>query len=183
VDQKIHFVERSDKRTLLNELLSQDEVARALVFTRTKHGADRVAKQLDQAGIRALAIHGNKSQSAREKALGLFRRGSVPVLVATDVAARGIDVPDVSHVVNYDLPNVAENYVHRIGRTGRAGAKGSAISFCEHDQQQLLADIERTIRQTIPVVGERPAPAFSRPPRNDQKRFRSRRPRPRARPN
>jgi ATP-dependent RNA helicase RhlE len=185
VDQTLHFVKRADKRSLLTNLLSQDEVARALVFTRTKHGADRVARQLDQAGIRALAIHGNKSQSAREKALGLFRRGSVPVLVATDVAARGIDVPDVSHVVNYDLPNVAENYVHRIGRTGRAGAKGSAISFCEHDQQQLLADIERAIRQTIPVVGERPEPLPPPPSRGaggsgGRPRFRGRRMRPRA---
>jgi ATP-dependent RNA helicase RhlE len=122
-----------------------------LVFTRTKHGANRLAEQLSRTGIGAAAIHGNKSQSARETALGNFREGKTPVLVATDVAARGIDVQGVSLVVNFDLPNVPESYVHRIGRTGRAGAEGRAISFCDRDERVLLRDIERLIRRRIEI--------------------------------
>jgi ATP-dependent RNA helicase RhlE len=151
VEQEVYFVGKPDKRLLLERVLAKAGVERALVFTRTKHGADRVAKQLVRAGIEAAAIHGNKSQNARERALDAFRRGKTNVLVATDIAARGIDVQGVSHVINYDLPNVAESYVHRIGRTGRAGAVGQAISFCDQDERRLLVDIERLIRKRIPV--------------------------------
>jgi ATP-dependent RNA helicase RhlE len=151
VEQAVYFVAKPDKRSLLERVLSTANVERALVFTRTKHGADRVAKQLVQAGIQAAAIHGNKSQNARERALEAFRHGRTNVLVATDIAARGIDVQGVSHVINYDLPNVAESYVHRIGRTGRAGASGNAISFCDQEERRLLLDIERLIRRRIPV--------------------------------
>jgi ATP-dependent RNA helicase RhlE len=157
VEQAVYFVAKPDKRSLLERVLSRANVERALVFTRTKHGADRVAKQLVQAGIQAAAIHGNKSQNARERALDAFRRGKTNVLVATDIAARGIDVQGVSHVINYDLPNVAESYVHRIGRTGRAGASGNAISFCDQEERRLLLDIERLIRRRIPVGSAMPS--------------------------
>ena len=126
-------------------------MTRTLVFTRTKHGADKVVKGLAAVRIEAAAIHGNKSQSQRERALGGFKAGKIRVLIATDIAARGIDVDGVSHVVNYDLPHVPESYVHRIGRTARAGAAGKAIAFCDHEERSLLRDIERTIRQKVPV--------------------------------
>ena len=129
---------------------------RTLVFSRTKHGADKIVRQLEAAGIPAGAIHGNKSQPQRERALAAFKSGDMPVLVATDIAARGIDIPAVSHVVNYDLPDVPEQYVHRIGRTARAGADGIAIAFCAPDERGNLRDIERTTRQRIPVT---PLPA------------------------
>jgi len=151
VEQHVYFVRKDDKRDLLVELLNAPEVKRTLVFTRTKHGADRVAKALAKAGIRADAIHGNKSQNARERALDGFRDGKLPVLVATDIAARGIDVEGVTHVVNFELPNVPEQYVHRIGRTGRAGAAGIALSFCDAEERPYLRDIEKTIRKAIPV--------------------------------
>jgi len=157
VEQEVYFVGKPDKRSLLERVLARAGVERALVFTRTKHGADRVAKQLVRAGIEAAAIHGNKSQNARERALDAFRRGKTNVLVATDIAARGIDVQGVSHVINYDLPNVAESYVHRIGRTGRAGAVGQAISFCDQEERRLLVDIERLIRKRIPVGTDVPS--------------------------
>jgi ATP-dependent RNA helicase RhlE len=157
VEQEVYFVGKPDKRSLLERVLARAGVERALVFTRTKHGADRVAKQLVRAGIEAAAIHGNKSQNARERALDAFRRGKTNVLVATDIAARGIDVQGVSHVINYDLPNVAESYVHRIGRTGRAGAVGQAISFCDQEERRLLVDIERLIRKRIPVGTDMPS--------------------------
>ena len=150
VEQSVVFVKRGDKRALLERVLRDGSVSRAIVFTRTKHGANRLSEQLHRAGIVATAIHGNKSQSARQRALEEFRRGSMRVLVATDVAARGIDVDGISHVINFDLPNVAESYVHRIGRTGRAGAAGRAISFCDHDERGLLSDIERYIRRRLP---------------------------------
>jgi ATP-dependent RNA helicase RhlE len=157
VDQSVFFVEKADKRALLERVLREagqsGDLARTLVFTRTKHGANRLSEQLDRAGIGSAAIHGNKSQGARERALDAFRRGTTRVLVATDVAARGIDVEGVSLVVNFDLPNVAESYVHRIGRTGRAGATGRAISFCDREERSLLADIERLIRRRLPVAG------------------------------
>jgi ATP-dependent RNA helicase RhlE len=153
IEQRVMFVEKDDKRSLLTEILRDDEsIRRVLVFTRTKHGADRVAKQLTQAGINADAIHGNKSQSQRERALLGFRQGKVRVLVATDIAARGIDVDGVSHVINFELPNVPESYVHRIGRTARAGADGMAISFCDVEERAFLRDIEKLIRQPVPVV-------------------------------
>ena len=166
VDQTVHFVSRADKRSLLYRVVTLPGVERALVFTRTKHGANRVAEQLEKSGVEAAAIHGNKSQGARERALEGFRRGTVPVLVATDIAARGIDVDGVSLVVNYDLPNVPEQYVHRIGRTGRAGAKGRAVAFCEPEERKLLVAIERFIRRQIPVAGGPPpgeAPAIREP--------------------
>lgn len=152
VEQTVYFVSKPDKRLLLQKVLGEQRVERALVFTRTKHGADRVARSLVQAGVEAAAIHGNKSQNARERTLESFRKGRTTVLVATDIAARGIDVQGVSHVINYDLPNVAESYVHRIGRTGRAGATGRAISFCDQDERKLLKDIERLLRRRIHVA-------------------------------
>lgn len=150
VEQKVLFVDKADKRKLLRSLLEGEGIQRALVFTRTKHGADRVVRELETESLGGIAaIHGNKSQSAREKALGMFRTGEVRVLVATDIAARGIDVPGISHVINYDLPNEPESYVHRIGRTARAGAGGMAISFCDVDERPFLRDIERVIRQEV----------------------------------
>jgi ATP-dependent RNA helicase RhlE len=166
IEQSIHFVARADKRELLDQVLRGAGVVRALVFTRTKRGANRVATQLGKSGIAAAAIHGNKSQGARERALEDFRQGRVPVLVATDIAARGIDVDGISHVVNYDLPNVPESYVHRIGRTGRAGAAGVAISFCDAEERAYLRDIERLIQRRIPVAGDHePRPAAALEPR------------------
>ncbi len=160
VTQSVVFVPRAEKRTVLERMLRNDAIVRAIVFTRTKHGANRLSEQLDRSGIGAAAIHGNKSQGARERALEAFRKGTTRVLVATDVAARGIDVDGISHVFNFDLPNVAESYVHRIGRTGRAGASGHAVSFCDPlDERSLLRDIERLIRQTLPVVSESGEPA------------------------
>ncbi len=156
IEHAVMFVAKADKRAALENVLRDATVERALVFTRTKHGANRLSEQLDRAGIGSAAIHGNKSQGARERALDEFRRGVKRVLVATDVAARGIDIEGVSLVVNFDLPNVAESYVHRIGRTGRAGATGRAISFCDHDERPFLADIERLIRQRLPVIGGGP---------------------------
>ncbi len=152
VEQSVMFVSKADKRAALEKILTDVNVARAIVFTRTKHGANRLSEQLDKAGIGSAAIHGNKSQSARERALEAFRRGQTRVLVATDVAARGIDIDDISHVINYDLPNVAEAYVHRIGRTGRAGRAGFAISFCDAAERKLLSDIERLIRRRLPAA-------------------------------
>jgi ATP-dependent RNA helicase RhlE len=163
VTQSVFFVDKAGKRALLERLLRSEGVDRALVFTRTKHGANRVAEQLARAGIDTAAIHSNKSQGARERALEGFRRGVTPVLVATDIAARGIDVEGISHVFNYDLPNVPESYVHRIGRTGRAGATGSAISFCDREERGMLSDIERLLRCRIPVAEGSEAPAEAPP--------------------
>ncbi len=153
VDQKILFVDTARKPELLLRLLNDDpSINKALVFTRTKHGADRVVKRLVASGITAAAIHGNKSQNARERALFDFKSGHCRLLVATDIAARGIDIDAVSHVINFDLPNIPESYVHRIGRTARAGADGIAISFCDKEERAYLRDIERTTRQKIPVM-------------------------------
>jgi len=156
VDQGVHFVGQLDKPALLARLLSGEDVRRALVFTRTKHGADRVARRLVQAGVAAQAIHGNKSQNHRERTLHAFKRGQARVLVATDIAARGIDVDDVTHVINFELPNVPETYVHRIGRTARAGARGVAISLCDASERGFLRQIERLIRRSIRVLGSAP---------------------------
>jgi ATP-dependent RNA helicase RhlE len=153
VAQVVHLVTKTEKRALLEHVLRTEKATRTLVFTRTKHGANRLADQLARGGIPAVAIHGNKSQSARERALEAFRRGATSVLVATDIAARGIDVDGITHVVNYELPDVPEQYVHRIGRTGRAGAEGRAISLVSEDERALLADVERFIRTRIEVVG------------------------------
>jgi ATP-dependent RNA helicase RhlE len=152
VSQALYLVSRQQKGQLLQHVLNSDGVTRTIVFTRTKHGANRVSDQLQRRGIGAAAIHGNKSQGARVRALEAFKRGALPVLVATDIAARGIDVDEVSHVINYDLPNVPESYVHRIGRTGRAGATGHAISFCEPDERSELHAIERLLGHRIPVL-------------------------------
>ena len=159
IDQCVYFVERPQKRQLLPYLLKQIDAPSALVFTRTKHGADRVVKELSRQGISALAIHGNKSQSARQAALQQFKEHKIPVLVATDIAARGIDIEELSHVFNYDLPEVPETYVHRIGRTGRAGQSGKAISFCSTEERPYLKQIEKLIQRDIPVVDEHPFPA------------------------
>lgn len=152
IDQKIFFVEAARKRHLLEELLRDQAMFRVIVFTRTKHRANRVADQLGKAGITAEAIHGNKSQNARQRALEAFRKGKVQVLVATDIAARGIDIDDVTHVVNFELPNEPESYVHRIGRTARAGASGAAYSFCDPSERAYLRDIEKIIKMQIAVV-------------------------------
>ncbi len=156
IEQGVLFVEKEDKRALLAEILANPELERTLVFTRTKHGANRAAKYLDRQGVTAEAIHGNKSQGARERALDRFRRGEARVLVATDIAARGIDVPGITHVINFDLPNIPESYVHRIGRTARAGHDGVALSFCDVDERAYLRDIEKTIRQRIDVLEGHP---------------------------
>lgn len=158
VTQGLYFVERNDKRSLLLHLLKDNTIQNALVFTRTKHGADKVVKDLNRANILAEAIHGNKSQSARQRALMLFKTGRIRVLVATDIAARGIDVEDLSHVINYELPNIPETYVHRIGRTGRAGASGIALSFCDSEEREFLRDINKLISPSIPVIADHPYP-------------------------
>ena len=152
VEQFVIFVEQSRKRHVLSNLLATHADGRTLVFTRTKHGADRVVKQLCEDGVSADAIHGNKSQPQRERALAAFRSGATRVLVATDIAARGIDVAGVSHVINFELPNVPESYVHRIGRTARAGAAGIAISLCDGSERSFLRDIEKLIRSRVPVM-------------------------------
>ncbi|MGO4919118.1 DEAD/DEAH box helicase [Maribacter spongiicola] len=154
VEQGVYFVSKANKPKLLIHLLEQQPKESVLVFSRTKHGANKIVKKLDQAGIRSAAIHGNKSQTARQKALGDFKDGKLKVLVATDIAARGIDVDDLSLVVNYDLPNVSETYVHRIGRTGRANASGTAISFCDKEERPYLRDIEKLINQSVPRMPE-----------------------------
>jgi ATP-dependent RNA helicase RhlE len=158
------FVERADKRPLLGWLLKDGAVGCALVLTRTKHGADRVVRQLARDGIRADAIHGNKSQTARTRALERFRGGSGRVLVATDIAARGIDVEGITHVINYDLPNVPESYVHRIGRTARAGKSGVAISFCDAEERAHLRAIEALTRMRIEAMADHPWHAGPMPP-------------------
>ncbi|MGE0328658.1 MAG: DEAD/DEAH box helicase [Polyangiaceae bacterium] len=164
IEQRLFFVDKANKRKLLTHVLKQPGVGRTLVFSRTKHGANRIAEHLEKSGIRAAAIHGNKSQGARTRALNGFRDASIPVLVATDIAARGIDVTGVTHVINVDLPNVPETYVHRIGRTGRADAAGVAWSFCEAEERPYLIDIERLIQQHIPRDEDHPFPPSQPPP-------------------
>ncbi|HEY1018316.1 MAG TPA: DEAD/DEAH box helicase [Sediminibacterium sp.] len=156
IQQSLYFVEKENKKHLLIHLLKDAGIKSALVFTRTKHGADKVVKELNRVGIGAEAIHGNKSQNARQRALGNFKSGETRVLVATDIAARGIDVDNLSHVINFELPNVPETYVHRIGRTGRAGASGIAYSFCDQEEKEFLRDIQKLITNTVPVVTEHP---------------------------
>lgn len=196
VEQKVLFVQKDKKRALLGELLDDRKIARVLIFTRTKHGADKVSKHLHQKGIQSDAIHGNKTQNARQRALKSFRSGEIRALVATDIAARGIDVDGVTHVINFDLPNEPESYVHRIGRTARAGASGVAISFCDIEERGYLRDIEKTIRQSVPVfedhsfhapeIANHTGPSKGVPQRNNRgqprqrNRQRSRRPAKRA---
>jgi ATP-dependent RNA helicase RhlE len=156
VQQSLYFVEKKDKRSLLLHILKDSSIPTALVFTRTKHGADKVAQGLVRAGIRAEAIHGNKSQNARQRALQNFKSRHTRILVATDIAARGIDIDELTHVINFELPNVPETYVHRIGRTGRAGASGAALSFCDQEEHEYLRDIQKLIAKPIPVVEDHP---------------------------
>lgn len=158
VKQEIYFVDKANKRPLLLHLLKTKNINTALVFTRTKHGADRVAKDLNKAGVMAEAIHGNKSQNARQRALTNFKAQKTRVLVATDIAARGIDIDELSHVINFEIPNVPETYVHRIGRTGRAGASGSSISFCDAEEKAYLKDIQKLIGKPVPVATDNPFP-------------------------
>jgi len=177
VEQTVHLVPQSHKRDLMSHLIKHHDWKQVLVFTRTKHGANRLAEKLVKDGIPAAAIHGNKSQSARTKALADFKAGNIPVLVATDIAARGLDIDQLPQVVNFELPNVPEDYVHRIGRTGRAGASGAAVSLVDHDEIKLLKDIERLIKREIPKVAAegfvaptKIEPEAPRPPRPQQRR-------------
>jgi ATP-dependent RNA helicase RhlE len=156
IEQRLMMVEVRQKPTVLINILKDKDVTRALVFTRTKHGANKLVRLLERAGIRAQGIHGNKTQNARQKAMDDFKAGRIRVLVATDLAARGIDVEGISHVINHDIPNVAETYVHRIGRTARAGCRGISISLCSMDERPYIKDIEKLIRQPIPLVSEMP---------------------------
>jgi ATP-dependent RNA helicase RhlE len=188
IEQRVYFVGASDKRTLLTDLLKAPTLGQTIVFTRTKRGADRVCRHLSQNGVAAAAIHGNKAQNARVRALSEFRTGRVQVLVATDIAARGIDVPGISHVINYELPNEPESYVHRIGRTARAGARGIAISLCDPSERSYLKAIERLMRINVEVsqhhlanTRDVPAPemdggAPARKSPKGRRRFRGRRP-------
>jgi ATP-dependent RNA helicase RhlE len=174
IDQRVILSGSKAKRGVLNELLADEALARVIIFSRTKHGADRVTKNLEFDGHKAAAIHGNKSQNARQAALKGFASGQTRILVATDIAARGIDVPGITHVINYELPDDAENYVHRIGRTGRNGASGFAITLCDSTERSKLRDVERLIRKTLPFTGdlhsanetgvvEQPRSAYARP--------------------
>ncbi len=168
IAQRVVHMDRGAKQAALADLLRTEPVDRALVFTRTKHGADKVVRGLEKSGIRASAIHGNKSQGQRERVLADFRSGKIRTLIATDIAARGIDVEGISHVINYDLPNIPESYVHRIGRTARAGAEGIAISLCSADEAAYLRDIEKLIKMSIPATGEAPQRAAQRPAHQHQ---------------
>ncbi len=158
IKQSIYFVDKPDKRKLLKHLLDELKINHTLIFTRTKHGADRIARDLIKDGVKAAAIHGDKSQGARQRALTEFKDRTLRVLVATDIAARGIDIDDLTYVFNYDLPNVPETYVHRIGRTGRAGANGNAISFVDAEENEYLISIHKLIKKVIPIVEDHPYP-------------------------
>jgi ATP-dependent RNA helicase RhlE len=164
VDQYVYFVDKGNKNSLLIEILKDEKIKTALVFTRTKFGADKVVKVLKRRNISSEAIHGNKAQNARQKALSNFKSQATRVLVATDIAARGIDVDDLEFVINYEMPNISETYVHRIGRTGRAGASGTAISFCDAEEKAYLWDIERLIAKQIQVVDDHPYPLIDHNP-------------------
>jgi len=164
INQSIYFVDKGNKNGLLVELLKDEKIKTALVFTRTKHGADKVVKVLQKHNITAEAIHGNKAQNARQRALKNFKAQTTRVLVATDIAARGIDVDDLEYVINFEMPNIAETYVHRIGRTGRAGAKGTALSFCDAEEKEYLRDIEKLIAKKIPVIDKHPFPLMDHHP-------------------
>jgi ATP-dependent RNA helicase RhlE len=175
VDQFVYFIDRGNKNSLLLELLKDDKIKTALVFTRTKYGADKVVRVLKKKNISAEAIHGNKAQNARQKALSGFKAQTTRVLVATDIAARGIDVDDLEYVINFEIPNISETYVHRIGRTGRAGAKGTAISFCDAEEKEYLRDIEKLITKKIQVVDDHPFPLIdNNPVRTTKQQFNNR---------
>lgn len=154
ISQGVYHVPKKNKKSLLIHLLKDESIKSVIVFSRTKHGANKIAKDLEKAGVAAVAIHGNKSQNQRQLALNNFKEGNIRVLVATDIAARGIDIDELSHVINYDLPDVAETYVHRIGRTGRAGASGVAITFCDEEEKAMFRSIEKVIGKSIPVLAE-----------------------------
>jgi ATP-dependent RNA helicase RhlE len=158
IHQSVYFVNKKNKKSLLAHLLKDDKIVSALVFTRTKHGADKVAKDLSKSGVKAEALHGDKSQNQRQRALSNFKERKTRVLVATDIAARGIDIDELSHVINFELPNIPETYVHRIGRTGRAGLAGTAISFCDQEEKEFLKDIHKLTLKQIPVVDNHPFP-------------------------
>ena len=164
IQQYIYFVDKGNKTALLIDLLKEKDIKTALLFTRTKHGADKVVKILIKHNIVAEAIHGNKAQNARQRALANFKAQTTRVLVATDIAARGIDVDDLEYVINFELPNIPETYVHRIGRTGRAGAKGTALSFCDAEEKEYLRDIEKLINKNIPVIENHPYPLIDHNP-------------------
>ncbi len=179
IQQAVYFVAKENKQKLLTHILKDPAIASALIFSRTKHGANKIVKLLNEAGISAEAIHGNKSQNARQLALSNFKAGKIRALVATDIAARGIDIDELSHVINFDIPNEPETYVHRIGRTGRAGASGVALSFCDAEECVYLKDIHKLISKVVPVItehpyhavhpeGVRPRPQAGRPPRGDR---------------
>jgi len=172
ISQRVLFVPKNKKRALLTSVMKNDEISRVLIFTRTKHSADRVARHLENSGITSGAIHGNKAQNARQRALKGFRDGQLRALVATDIAARGIDVDGVTHVINFDLPNEPESYVHRIGRTARAGDEGAAISFCDAEERGYLRDIEKSIRQAVEIFTDHPyhAEAIAEPDQAPPKR-------------
>jgi ATP-dependent RNA helicase RhlE len=155
IEQRVYFVNANDKRTVLTDLVKDKATGQAIVFTRTKRGADRVCRHLVQEGVVAVALHGNKAQNARVRALDGFRSGRVRILVATDIAARGIDVPGISHVINFELPNEPESYVHRIGRTARAGAEGIALSLCDPSERPYLRAIERLMRTDVDIAEHR----------------------------
>jgi ATP-dependent RNA helicase RhlE len=161
INQVVYFLDKENKKNLLIDLLKDKKIERVLVFTRTKHGADKVAKDLTKNGIQAQAIHGNKSQNARQNALNNFKSKLTRVLVATDIAARGIDIDELTHVINYELPNIPESYVHRIGRTGRAGASGIAIAFCDAEEKEYLRDIQKLIGKQIPVIDDHKYPLMN----------------------
>ncbi|OIP82275.1 MAG: DEAD/DEAH box helicase [Porphyromonadaceae bacterium CG2_30_38_12] len=171
VQQEMYFVDAANKKDLLIHLLQDKKIASALVFTRTKHGADKVQRFLSKAHIKTEAIHGNKSQNARQNALRNFKDGTTRVLVATDIAARGIDIDDLNLVINFEIPNIPETYVHRIGRTGRAGLDGKAVSFCDVEEHAYLRDIQKLISIQIPVVSEHPYPAENLPPEHDSNKI------------
>jgi ATP-dependent RNA helicase RhlE len=164
INQSIYFVDKGNKSALLVDILQDKSIKTALVFTRTKHGADKVVKLLDRHHIKAEAIHGNKAQNARQRALTNFKSQTTRILVATDIAARGIDVDDLEYVINYEMPNISETYVHRIGRTGRAGAKGTALSFCDAEEKEYLRDIEKLIAKKIPVIDNHSFPLMDHHP-------------------
>ncbi|MEI6639062.1 MAG: DEAD/DEAH box helicase [Chlorobium sp.] len=164
INQSIYFVDKGNKSALLVDILQDKSIKTALVFTRTKHGADKVVKLLDKHHIKAEAIHGNKAQNARQRALTNFKAQTTRILVATDIAARGIDVDDLEYVINYEMPNISETYVHRIGRTGRAGAKGTALSFCDAEEKEYLRDIEKLIAKKIPVIDDHSFPLMDHNP-------------------
>jgi ATP-dependent RNA helicase RhlE len=175
VNQFVYFIDRGNKNSLLLELLKDEKIKTALVFTRTKFGADKVVRILKKKNISAEAIHGNKAQNARQKALSSFKAQTTRVLVATDIAARGIDVDDLEYVINYEIPNISETYVHRIGRTGRAGANGTAISFCDAEEKEYLRDIEKLITKKIQVIDDHPFPLIdNNPVKNTRQQHNSR---------